>query len=96
MNPDFIFNSVADKTLNKFAYRPYPLNEEPYEKLKRLNNNKKCCGKRLWSIDFTKLMNSAGLNPECIMIGLFMLLMMALSLLTTFKNCRKMIHLLVK
>ena len=41
MNPDFIFNSVADKTLNKFAYRPYPLNEEPYEKLKSLNYIKK-------------------------------------------------------
>ena len=41
MNPDFIFNSVADKTLNKFSYRPYPLNEEPYEKLKSLNYNKK-------------------------------------------------------
>ena len=41
MNPDFIFNSVADKTLNKFAYRPYPLNEGPYKKLKSLNYNKK-------------------------------------------------------
>ena len=41
MNPDYIYNSVADKTLNKFAYRPYPLNEEPYEKLKSLNYHKK-------------------------------------------------------
>ena len=41
MNPDYIYNSVADKTLNKFSYRPYPLNEEPYEKLKGLNYHKK-------------------------------------------------------
>ena len=41
MNPDYIFNSVTDKTLNTFSYRPYPLNEEPYNKLKGLNYNKK-------------------------------------------------------
>ncbi len=41
MNPDYISNSVADNTLNKFSYRPYPLNEGPYEKLKSLNYNKK-------------------------------------------------------
>ena len=41
MNPDYIFNSVAEKTLNKFSYRPYPINEEPYFKLKDLNYNKK-------------------------------------------------------
>ena len=41
MNPDFIHNSVATKELNKFSYRPYPLNEEPYDKLKSLNYNKK-------------------------------------------------------
>ena len=41
MNPDYIFNSVADNTLNKFSFRPYPLNEEPYMKLKTLNYNKK-------------------------------------------------------
>ena len=40
MNPDYISNSVADNTLNKFSYRPYPLNEEPYEKLKSLNYKK--------------------------------------------------------
>ena len=34
MNPDYIFNSVATKQLNEFAFRPYPLNVEPYEKLK--------------------------------------------------------------
>ncbi len=41
MNPDYINNSPADRTLNKFSYRPYPLNEEPYFKLKSLNYNKK-------------------------------------------------------
>ena len=41
MNPDYIFNSVATKTLNEFAFRPYPLNEEPYNKLKSLNYHKK-------------------------------------------------------
>ena len=41
MNPDYIYNSPADRTLNKFAYRPYPLNEEPYFKLKSLNYNTK-------------------------------------------------------
>ena len=40
MNPDYIYNSVADRTLNKFSYRPYPLNEEPYFELKFLNYNK--------------------------------------------------------
>ncbi len=25
MNQDYIFSGVADKTLNKFSYRPYPL-----------------------------------------------------------------------
>ena len=41
MNSDYIYNSVATKELNKFSYRPYPLNEEPYDKLKSLNYNKK-------------------------------------------------------
>jgi hypothetical protein len=41
MNSDYIFNSVATKELNKFSYRPYPLNEEPYNKLKSLNYHKK-------------------------------------------------------
>ena len=41
MNPDYIYNSVADKTPNKFSYRPYPLNEDSYMKLKSLNYNKK-------------------------------------------------------
>ena len=41
MNPDYIYNSPADRTLNKFSYRPYPLNEESYFKLKSLNYNKK-------------------------------------------------------
>ena len=41
MNPDFIHNSVSTKQLNKFSYRPYPLNEEPYNELKSLNYNKK-------------------------------------------------------
>jgi hypothetical protein len=34
MNPDYISNSVADNTLNKFEFRPYALNVETYEKLK--------------------------------------------------------------
>ena len=34
MNPDYIFNSVATKKLNEFAFRPYPLNEDSYMKLK--------------------------------------------------------------
>ena len=41
MNPDYIRNSVATRQLNEFAFRPYPLNEEPYFKLKSLNYNKK-------------------------------------------------------
>ena len=41
MNSDYIQNSVATKELNKFSYRPYPLNEEPYFKLKDLNYHKK-------------------------------------------------------
>ena len=41
MNPDYISNSVADNTLNKFAFRPYAANVEPYEKLKSLNYHKK-------------------------------------------------------
>jgi len=41
MNPDFIHNSVATKQLNKFSYRPYPINEEPYFKLKDINYYKK-------------------------------------------------------
>ena len=41
MNPDFIHNSVSTKQLNEFSYRPYPLNEEPYNKLKSLNYHKK-------------------------------------------------------
>ena len=41
MNSDYIYNSVATKELNKFSYRPYPLNEEPYNKLKSLNYHKK-------------------------------------------------------
>ena len=40
MNPDFIHNSVATKEFNKFSYRPYPINEEAYFKLKDLNYNK--------------------------------------------------------
>ena len=40
MNLDYIQNSVTDKTLNKFSYRPYPLNEESYFKLKDLNYHK--------------------------------------------------------
>ena len=40
MNSDYIYNSVATKALNKFSYRPYPLNEEPYFKLKSLNYHK--------------------------------------------------------
>ena len=40
MNSDYIYNSVATKALNKFSYRPYPLNEEPYFKLKSLNFHK--------------------------------------------------------
>ena len=41
MNPDYIYNSVADKTLNKFSNRPYPLNGDSYMKLKSLNYHKK-------------------------------------------------------
>ena len=41
MNPDYIFNSVKDNTLNKFAFRPFASNVEPYEKLKSLNYKKK-------------------------------------------------------
>ncbi len=41
MNPDYISNSVVDNTLNKFAFRPYAVNVEPYEKLKSLNYHKK-------------------------------------------------------
>ena len=41
MNPDYTYNSPADRTLNKFSYRPYPSNEESYFKLKSLNYNKK-------------------------------------------------------
>jgi hypothetical protein len=41
MNPDYISNSVADNTLNKFAFRPFAVNVEPYEKLKSLNYHKK-------------------------------------------------------
>jgi hypothetical protein len=41
MNPDYTRNKVADNTLNKFSYRPYPLNEESYFKLKSLNYHKK-------------------------------------------------------
>ena len=41
MNPDYIFNSVKDNTLNKFAFRPFASNIEPYEKLKSLNYKKK-------------------------------------------------------
>jgi len=41
MNPDYIKNSVADKTLNEFAFRPISLNKEPYFKLKDLNYHKK-------------------------------------------------------
>ena len=41
-NPDFIHNSVATKEFNKSSYRPYPINEEAYFKLKDLNYNKKC------------------------------------------------------
>ncbi len=36
MNPAYILNSVADNTINKFAYRPYALNVEPY-KIKKFN-----------------------------------------------------------
>ena len=28
MNQDYIYNSVADKTLNKFSYRKYPVISE--------------------------------------------------------------------
>ena len=41
MNSDYIQNSVATKEFNKFSYRPYPLNEESYFKLKDLNYHKK-------------------------------------------------------
>ena len=41
MNSNYIQHSVATKELNKFSYRPYPLNEEPYFKLRDLNYNKK-------------------------------------------------------
>jgi hypothetical protein len=40
MNPDYIYNSPADRTLNKFSYRPYPSNKESYFELKSLNYNK--------------------------------------------------------
>jgi len=40
MNPGYIKNSVADKTLNEFSYRPISLNKEPYFDLKSLNYNK--------------------------------------------------------
>ena len=40
MNPDYIHNSVATKELNKFSYRIFPTNEEPYFELKSLNYNK--------------------------------------------------------
>ena len=37
MNSDYSYNSVANKPLNKFSYRAYPLNEEPYFTLKAFN-----------------------------------------------------------
>ena len=40
MNPDYIKNSVATKQLNKFSYRPFPVNQESYFELKSLNYNK--------------------------------------------------------
>jgi hypothetical protein len=41
MNPDYINNSIIENTLNKFSYRPFAQNIEPYLSLKTTNNNKK-------------------------------------------------------
>ena len=39
MNPDYINNSIIENTLNKFSYRPFAQNIEPYLSLKTTNNN---------------------------------------------------------
>ena len=40
MNPGYIQNSLIDNTLNKYSYRKFPINEEPYFEMKKLNNAK--------------------------------------------------------
>jgi hypothetical protein len=41
MNPDYINNSIIENTLNKFSYRPFAQNIEPYLSLKKTNNERK-------------------------------------------------------
>jgi hypothetical protein len=57
MNPYYIYNSPVDRALNKFSYRPYPLNKESYFELKKLNYHKNNIYKPNLIVDVTPKFN---------------------------------------